>query len=699
MNQQNEFVGIADQNGWPLLNDGRVQHKELLIPIHTLLRAAGVVFRISDITGGNLVWLEDVSTSECKTCEMSQLQAALRDGTIVRAERDDAVQALLVPVQLRNSDQNLIDSIPAAFRSDEAVAVMLNKMKWVRELERYGVKNFNPSTFLQAAIKDIEHKLGISCPYKQDALYLAFRTLRKNDNDPRCLMPKFHLRGGPGGRRVDPCVDKMIEFALNGAARPASGMLRPVKVHRDVVEMVRRHNASAVEKVLAPSLPTVTRRFNERFSPYAVCVRNSGKKRADKLFRETGVRVRVDHALDVVHYDDTDTAIFLTDGRTGLPWGRSWLTVGIDEKTQAVHGLAMSERPRSSESAIEAVINGIYPKDHTGPEFALCRGKWEWYGQPGIVNLDNASYNATLRTQASILEFDAEVAFARPHRPTDKTDIEHFNHRLKAGFIQDLPGWVGPKEDRDLLDVGLGSAVMTIEVFRRCLFPWIVDEYSNTPTGKLGLTPREAWTIEFKDVPPLLPRRHPPQELMGTISQELTMRDSGGLLRMGLRYQSDELATLRKRLGAAAKVMIRYSPHSLRYLYVLDPFSKIYYKVPCIDDPRYVEGLTNFQQHLILKKARIMKKRSPGLSELYDARQMLIRDTDDLMKSKKLRQRKQGFIIQGSGITELHGMKPIATDVANAMKFEREIMVSSVESMVMDIEEEEFAFDVEMTLE
>lgn len=331
---------------------------------------------------------------------------------------------------------------------------------------------------------------------------------------------------------MDPEVERIINNALEQAADPTSGKLRAVKVHNAVNSMIQQRNgavsiiqrpgyvievhqkpdAEAQERALdVPSLPTVTRRFNDRFTPYAICVRNEGKKRADQKFREAGARIRVDQALDIVHYDDTDTAIFLIDPTTGLPWGRCWLTAGVDERTSAVLGYSLSERPRSSESAFEAVVHGIYPKDPSSPDFSLCRGKWEWYGQHGIVNLDNASYNATLQLQASVLEFDAEIAFSRPHHPTDKPDIEHFNHRLKSEFIQDLPGWVGPKEDRELLDVGLGSAAMSLDEFRKRLVAWIVDEYSNKPCGWEGKTPREAWREQFRDTTPLLPRRSPSQ--------------------------------------------------------------------------------------------------------------------------------------------------------------------------------------------
>ena len=186
---------------------------------------------------------------------------------------------------------------------------------------------------------------------------------------------------------------------------------------------------------------------------------------------------------------------------------------------------------------------------------------------------------------------------------------------------------------------------------------------------------------------------------MGTIVQELTFRDSGGLLRMRLRYQSPQLEELRKRLGARATVWTRYVPSDLSYLYVMDPLSKNYLKVPCIEDIRYVRGLTNYQQSLILKKAKLMKLRSPGLIQMYEARQALVTDTKDLLKSKKMRNRKLGYLVEKSGLDappeddpETAAVRPTTPLIVNAM-------VTAVEDMVADMDEIEFERDEEMELE
>jgi putative transposase len=674
------------------------RHRNSRFPPGTLLRAAGVVCRVGDDSNDRTVFLQDIGSGEVRCCEPAFLEMALDQGTAVVVEASVLQAAALKPVHLRDDEQRILDSIPLALRGAAAVKVMLKKSRWINRLKAHGVKQFRPSPDLAMAVRDVEHQTKETCPYGMDTLYDAARKLRRYGDDPRVVLPHFHLRGGPGKSRLEPEVETVIHNALIAAAKPEAGRLQASRVHEAVTAQIIQINRTRPDDELCfPSVPTITRRFSEHFTAYEVCVRNYGKKRADRLYRQAGVRIRAERPLDVVQYDDTDTAVFLVDDRTGLPWGRCWLTPGVDEYTSAVLGISMSERHRSSESAIEAVISGIFAKDHTRPEYALCKGKWEWYGHHGIVVLDNASYNTGVEAEASIIEFGCEVQFARPHHPQDKSDIEHFNARLAAEFIANQPGWAGPKEDRELLDRGLGSAVMTLDQFTQRLTSWIVDDYSNKPCGKLGKTPREAWNEAFALLPPMLPRRMPTQELMGTILRPLSFRDSGGLLRMGLRYQSGELEVLQKRLGRRATVTTRYSPRTLEYLYVLDPLTRNYLKVPCIEDPRYIAGLTNYQQSLIRKKAAKMKYRSPSLEQMYEARQALVVDTVQLAKSKKLRDRKNAFLLRSAGIGGDN--KPGGTDASNGRtdgSAGETVVMTELEAMVLELDQVQLDDDMEM---
>lgn len=578
----------------------------------------------------------NLHTLEVVRCPIQKIARDLNEG-IIEIVGDEATVVDPDPRALADVERTLL-SIPLHFRSDAAVKVLTDKHRWLSALINRGVQRFRPGEELRLAIKELEHGTNEQCPYAEHTLYKAWRMLQQHEGQWRALLPSFHMRGGRGGRRINEIVERCIAQALD-QAESHKEKLQPTRVYLAATAKVQQWNrANPTAAALAPSLPTVTRRFRERFTAYQVAVRNFGKRRADRLFRENGTRRRAEMPLDIVEYDDVDTNTFTIDERTDLPCGRMWLTAGIDQATSCPMGTSLSPLPRDTQSAYAAVINGILLKDPNAPEFAQCKAEWEWYGYPGTIVLDNATYNHGKTLEASLLDLGCEVEFARPHVPSDKSDIEHFNARLKAEFIQHQPGYSGPKNDRDALKLGLATAVLPMAVFRRRLMKWIVDDYANKAI-KGGATPRERWTRGFAAISPRMPARLPSFELERSLMILLRFRDSGGLERLGLRYQSSQLSKLRKRLGAKADVVARYVPDDLSKMFVLDPATQNYLLVPCIEDPRYTWGLTDFQQRLILKRARTLRKNSLGIVDMQEARDSLVKDTKELARSKKVTER------------------------------------------------------------
>jgi len=569
-------------------------------------KSAGHVVEV--ISGSDMSWLRlrHCATGDVRMMETEKLVSSLNSGVIVDAGAADLALAPM-PRVYQADELRLIDEIPMALRSEAAIEVVLAKTKWIKRFNDFGVKSVRKTADTVEVLKDLEKKYKESCPYQLDTLYRAQLTLAKQ-GDARSLLPAYHRRGGPGGHRLDPNVERCIVDALNYYSKPNTGKLTPSRVHEHASALVNNlQHTQTKNELKIPSLPTVTRRFKERFSAYEVTVRNYGKKRADRQYRETHTRVRAHNALDVVQFDDTDTCVFLV-GANGLPCGRAIVTVGVDEATKCVLGHSLSWEPRSKVSAISAVINSMLPKNFAAQEFHLCVNNWEQHGNPGLIVMDNAMYNVSRDVEIALLDLGCEVEYARPKHPQDKSDIEHFNHRLKSEFSCHLPGWSGPKQDRELLDNGIGTATMRIDAFQASMNAWILDEYSNKPTSN-GLTPWQMWRSEFEHRPPLLPRTIPSAKVLATYPEVLTFRDSGGLMRLGLRYQSQALGDLRKRLGSSAQVSIRYNPMDLSYLLVQDPLTKNYLEVPCISDVKYIVGLTNYQQQMIMKFCRERKQK------------------------------------------------------------------------------------------
>jgi putative transposase len=672
----------------PLADDAQ----PLRFPPGTRFQSGGGYFRVMENSTRDRMQIQDMHTGEIRISVEPFLGLAVDQGEVTVLPEGVPVPSVHLQFRSPGMYDEWIDDIPVSLRSDAAIKVMLLKGEWINRLKRHKVTNFQPSASLEMKIHELERKHGEKCPYRMHTLYKTWRQLKRSDGQIKVIYPRFDLRGGAGQSRLQPEVDTIIQKVLTKLEQPGAEKLNASMAHDEINTAIRGANIGrpAEDKLTTPSLPTVNRRFHDYFNPYELAKRNHGKARADLMFRSSAARIQAQRPLDVVMYDDTDSCVFLVDERTGLPWGRCWVTPGVDEFSRSVTGLSMGEQHRSTVTATEAVMHSLREKDHSSSDFALCQGKWHAYGNQGLIVLDNASYNASYDFQACLVDLGIEYEFARPHHPTNKTCVEYFHYRMKSEFCRNLPGWSGPKEDREMLDAGIGSAVLSRSNFRQRLFRWIVDDYSNTPM-RGGKTPRQLWEESFNFHPPFLPRRMPSDELLGTIPTTLRFRDSGGLLRNLLRYKSEQLEGIRRRLGARAEVKLRYRGDNLAFIYVEDPATGHYLKVPCVEDPSIYAGLTDWQWRLVLKRARALFKGNIALQQAVEAREKLRDETKELRMSKRMRDRKRALQLEPIGDVTPSKTKKPRVDTTET------IAMSDLESLVAQMEDDYPDTSPEMT--
>lgn len=152
---------------------------------------------------------------------------------------------------------------------------------------------------------------------------------------------------------------------------------------------------------------------------------------------------------------------------------------------------------------------------------------------------------------------------------------------------------------------------------------------------------------------------------------------------MKLRYESDELERLRDQLGFNAQVLCFVDRRDLTYLMAENPWTKSRFRVECVEDPRYVRGLTEYQQTMILAKCRQDKKNNPSISDLVDARRALQKQVEDARKVHKLRV--QAWARRMKGIVDENGNYVPESKPTAEVKKER--LVTELELQMMDLEE------------
>ena len=210
------------------------------------------------------------------------------------------------------------------------------------------------------------------------------------------------------------------------------------------------------------------------------------------------------------------------------------------------------------------------------------------------------------------------------------------------------------KNDRDGLNPALKEAKFTLAEFLKNAMKWIVDEYSHT-RGEDGRSPAERWQEQVAGLdlrPPLMAQ---PEFAQFIMPESLKFRDSGGLERNSLRYQSDRLDELRRSVGNKSSVLIRVNPQNIETIFVADARCREWFSVPCVEEPSYVRGLTNEQHAYTLKFAKEAKK------QMRSTAKHLVVTRDDLRLDALKGQYSRQLTVRGHAFLIKHAFRSLPT--------------------------------------
>lgn len=601
-----------------------------------MLKAGGNDLRVDQLVDGKVV-LRHMTTNVVRQVSDHELIDAIQSGHV------ELLNAAAKVGYSRSGPSEINKDVVADIGLESAVAVetMLAKRRWLDALERMGITRLVDEPWVRVAIDKLaKSELAGVQRFEISTLRTAARKVHQAGGEWTVLIPRYSERGGRGKPRTDARAEAIIQQKLTNLAK-ARGPLEKQKVIDDVRDTIRTQNlALPGNEICTPGASTISRRIEAEFTKYDLCVRNKGRKYADRLYRNNALsRAVAAFPLLVAEYDDTDCGVFLIDQKIGLPHGRAYLTAGVCQNTAVPLGADLGYMPRSYESAMGAIADSLRPKDMSRPEFRDCTNPWIGYGAQGTILVDNASYNKSKAIQHRREEIQLMLAGTKPYGPTEKCAIEHFNDVLKRDFCSTLPGWRGDKRDADAVKYGMSHAILSIEDFRRLFMRWVTDQYLNDP-GDDGKTPKQRWQSHFRQHGPAVRWTHQQVEFLRLQPDVLTFGENGGLRTLCLRYWSEQLSVLKKELGSQAKVPVFFDPKDVSYLMVQNPRTKTLIRVPCVMDEDYVQGLTRYQQKLIVRFARSRKINNPDMGQLVSERRAFATNIEQLARSKKLTERR-----------------------------------------------------------
>jgi len=548
--------------------------------------------------------------------------------------------------------------------SDKARKRLIHLLDWLHELDKRALNRLNPNCSIhQQIVKSIKTEVFSNFP--EVSIWTLYRAQKKVVNAGGrqiALLPKFRLRGRQTHEfvnpqtgeistcskpRLDPVVGDFLIDLLAAHHADKKSKIYPKTISDELKKKLDAENArrSASDQLRQPARVTIARWIGKTIPAKELSKHRVGAQETTELFRSNGVRVTADRILQFLQFDDIDSRMFLVDEETGLVWGTPKFTFALDEYSRYVTGVDYGPEARNSETAVSTVIQATRRKNMNDPVLEMCQQQWVGCGKPGIAILDNASYNTSETFKLAMVDMGIDFAYSKPKEPANKSAVEHFNRLFKREFVATLAGSCVDKNKRGRIDAAMKGATLTLDQFQKKSMKWIVDDYAHQRQED-GLAPIERWNAQVKDVDLRTPRLDRAEFAEFTLPTTLGFRNSGGLERNDLRYQSDRLDRLRDAVGYRAKVKLRVNPNNLEQVFVCDSRAEEWFTVPCAEDPAYVSGLTERQHQLVRSFAAKQKKQSAfPVAKLLLARDDLRDESLKDRTSKRYKVRQHAFLV------------------------------------------------------
>jgi putative transposase len=522
------------------------------------------------------------------------------------------------------------------------LALAGNRVQYLKEIDRQQPISITRAT-IDALTRMVSGRIQDGNPPGWRTVCRDYRKWLAARRDIRAIIPRHAERGKRGAKllpEVKAVCDQVIEELYMTAERKRVPEVR--------LEIVRRLNDAnkfrpESERLLIPSRSTIYREVQRR-SPYELMAARYGRRRAEMEFRVSAAGPETTRTLERVTMDHTPADIIVVDDDSMLPLGRPTITSALDEFSRCPMGFYAGFEPPSCLSVMRCLKHAILPKSYVQREFPEIKNRWECYGVPELVVVDNPAEFHSSHFERACLQIGVDIQYAKVLVPWYKGKLERFQGTMCHDLMHGNPGTTFSNIlERDDYDPSR-HAVVLLSTFREMLHKWIIDVYLQTPHRGIADTPAHRWRSQTIGLPPPLPPSAGELDLvLGMTVQRVVFHY--GIELEGLKYNGPELGELRRRIGVGAKVELTFDPGNLGHVNVRDRQSERYIRVPAVDQG-YAEGLSFWQNKVIRRYARRQLNARTDLVALAQAKAEIrgLVERDFNRKSTRGRKRHARFL-------------------------------------------------------
>lgn len=581
------------------------------------------------------IQLRDLITHELIGFAEADLFAKFLSGEARIAPRNDSatIEAM-----------ELIDSI--ALSNEQGQKAVEFRLKFVLPIERSGVTLGNNAEITKLG-QVVADELQVKRP-SNSSLKRWVKAYRLSGGDPRSLLPKhrvgntrrkFGIRPAQiaAGKNYviaqevyDVVISVINEFYMKTERLSVSA------VHNYLLRRIQNLNRHRSEenRLPYPTLSSLYRIVSE-LDPYERDCARYGKRIAAQRHQQYGMGPRPVRPLERAEGDHTRLPLMVVDFLRRLPVGRPWLTTLIDKFSGAILGFYLAFEPPGANSIMKCLEHAIQPKDFIGELYPNIQNKWDCWGIPETMAVDNGMEFLSGHYERTCLELGIRIDFSPVRKPWYKSTVENHFGVINKQLLSHIPGKtfanIFEKDEYDPVE----NAVVSFEACLELIYIWIVDVYNQSirrgyeQTGPKNI-PAVTWREGIEKFPQAIPTGINLNTALRMVeSRTLT---SSGIELFGIRYNDAALSAIRQ--GKSAEVFVKYDSSDLGLIYVADTVGKTYIPVPAINQ-QYASGLSKHQNKILRRYLRDHLRSEINQESLIEAKARIQDIVDQEMRSTK----------------------------------------------------------------
>lgn len=565
----------------------------------------------------NDIWqAEDLRTKRIVEFPVAQLQSSYVNGALIFAATD------ITRKQDPKHGEVLID-----YPAEQWEEAKIRRTYVVAVLELP-----NTRTLMLPVIRETWERLKLPDAAPNPATVIAWKMkYQRSGNDVRALISQTSKKGNKDARYPAE-VERITKEAINEIY-----LCR----ERGTIQAILDHALAGTlrENMLRPAvdqLPLPTRRLIKRmiedipaFDRHAA---RHGRTAATKLFRAVQAHRTTSAPLERAEIDHTQLDLMVLDDQSGLPLGRPWLTVCVDDFTRCILGLYVGFEPPSHASVASCLKHAFLPKVKFAKKYPAIKNEWAAHGVMRELVVDNGVEFHSISLENACFTLGIEIHYSARKTPWFKGKVERLIGTINRAVAHGNPGTTfGNIFDKEEYDPSK-HAIVRFSVFLEVVNTWVADVYHQQIHRTLGAPPAAVWSKNIAPEDIMVP--DDPAFLDAILGQSETRQlTHKGIELYGLLYNSYELTALRRKHGTKLDVEVRVDPADLGKIVVLSPDKRQMFVAAALN-AEYASGMSAWQ-HKVCKRFAANQMDTYDPSSWLEAKARIATLIDDELAHKK----------------------------------------------------------------